>query len=87
MLIVNCGDPGTPGNGSRVLATDTFEGSTVSYTCDSGFRPNTTLMTRECVLSPDGVPEWTDSLPECLCKWYTVDKLTIMKYTYHIGSG
>ena len=53
-----------------MLMTDTLEGSTVSFTCDAGFRPNTTRMTRECVLSPEGVPEWTESVPDCLCKLF-----------------
>ena len=50
--------------------TDTLEGSTVSFTCNTGFRRGGSRMTRECVLSRDGVPEWTNSVPDCLRKLF-----------------
>ena len=36
-VVVNCGDPGTPTNGTRTGTTFTFP-NTVTYTCNVGFK-------------------------------------------------
>ena len=66
-ILVDCGDPGTPTNGGRVLMPDTREGSTVTYNCNEGYRLEGPI-TRECVLPTDGIPEWTETIPQCICK-------------------
>lgn len=54
--------------------TDTLEGSTVSYTCDVGFKPIGSQMTRRCVLVTDQsgnrVAMWTGVVPNCTCKLF-----------------
>ena len=40
MLIVNCGVPMPPTNGSLGNYAHTREGATVTYKCDDGFRPS-----------------------------------------------
>ena len=61
--LVDCGDPGTPVNGNRSF-TDTLEGSTVTYTCNTGFeiRGNRTQI---CELTSDG-PSWSYDRPVCV---------------------
>ena len=38
--IVNCGEPGTPPNGSLGNYTHTREGAIVTYQCNTGYRPS-----------------------------------------------
>ena len=58
-LVIDCSDPGTPQNGSRILQGTKFE-ATVKYRCDIGFQLNGAEM-RTCQV--DGT--WTGSLPAC----------------------
>ncbi|XP_019850127.1 PREDICTED: CUB and sushi domain-containing protein 3-like [Amphimedon queenslandica] len=55
----NCGDPGTPVNGRRVLGT-TLEGDTVRYFCRQGFE---LVGNRERVCQSNG--QWSGQLPLC----------------------
>ena len=65
-ILVDCGDPGTPDNGSRNL-TDTLEGSNVTYSCDSGFELIGNR-TQTCELTPNGT-FWSSERPRCICKY------------------
>ncbi|MBN3309505.1 CSMD1 protein, partial [Amia calva] len=58
-----CFDPGSIMNGSRI-GTDFKLGSTVTYSCDSGY---TTLgpATITCIIGGDGKPVWDRILPTC----------------------
>ena len=58
-LAIECGDPGTPQNGSRQLSGETA-GSVVTYRCDTGF-DLVGASTQRCMDSGD----WSDQLPEC----------------------
>ena len=58
-VAIECGDPGTPRNGSRQLSGQTA-GSIVIYRCDTGFELMGTR-TQRCMDSGD----WSDQLPEC----------------------
>lgn len=51
-----------------MLMTDILEGSTVTYTCNAGYRLEGETTTRMCVLTAERVPAWTGSIPQCICK-------------------
>lgn len=59
VLRVNCGDPGTPSNGCRVLGT-TLEGDIVRYFCSEGYELEGDQQ-RTCQTS--GL--WSGQLPIC----------------------
>ncbi len=63
---VNCGDPGIPANGWR-LVHGTTEPSTVEYSCVEGYALNGTSE-RTCMSSG----EWSDALPQCQSKYITL---------------
>ena len=60
---VDCGDPGTPQNGRRVLLSTTF-GSQVTYSCIVGYDLQG-VGTRVCL----GSGLWSGSLPTCECEF------------------
>ena len=63
-LVINCGDPGIPDNGTTMGNSTTF-GSVVTHTCDPGFVLNGEDE-RECVLSDDpSIGVWSEPLPTC----------------------
>ena len=62
-VLVDCGDPGTPADGSRNL-TDNLEGSIVTYSCNTGFEL-VGNSSRLCELTADG-PRWSFTTPECI---------------------
>lgn len=55
----NCGDPGTPVNGRRVLGT-TFQGDIVRYFCSQGFQLEGD---QQRVCQRNG--QWSGQLPIC----------------------
>ena len=59
----DCGDPGRPRNGDRVLS-DTSFGSQVLYICNPGFEISGSHR-RVCEASGT----WSNSLPVCTGKW------------------
>ena len=60
---INCGDPGVPANGWR-LVHGTTEPSTVEYSCTEGYALNGTSE-RTCMSSG----EWSGALPQCQSKY------------------
>ena len=63
---VDCGDPGRPTNGDRVLS-DTSLGSQVLYICNPGFELSGSLR-RVC----ETTGSWSSSLPTCtgMSSWF-----------------
>ena len=61
-VVISCGDPGIPANGTRTGSTFTFD-STVNYTCDNGFQLIGDIR-RNCLSSGN----WSDDLPTCQSK-------------------
>ena len=59
VAVVNCGDPGIPNNGNRIITTLTV-GSTVVFTCDSGYKLSGATTTR-C----ENTGQWSAPLPTC----------------------
>ena len=57
-----CGNPGTPGNGSTTVTSDTV-GSIARHFCDEGFNLEG-LSQRECLANGS----WSGSLPTCKSK-------------------
>ena len=66
LLVVDCGDPGTPENGRRSLLGTTV-GSVVTYECEVGHRQEG-LPFRVCQANK----LWTNSVPNCSCELSTV---------------
>ena len=60
---MDCGDPGTPTDGSRTLNATILD-SVVTYTCNVGFMLEGSV-TRVCQLNQ----EWSGELPSCVRKW------------------
>ena len=70
---MDCGDPGTPTNGSRLLA-DTVYKSQVSYLCSHGFSL-TGSQNRSCL----STGQWSNALPSCtgkICKLNGCTRIT-----------
>ena len=76
VIVVDCGEPGTPTNGNTMgtlinitstdvvtLALSTTFGSLVNHTCDEGFRLIGATL-RECLANGN----WSAPLPTCECK-------------------
>ena len=63
LSVSDCGDPGTPANGSTIGDTFTF-GSIINQTCNVGFATNGSSQ-RECL----GNATWSGSLPICESKF------------------
>ena len=61
-VVISCGDPGIPANGTRIGSTFTFD-STVNYTCDDGFKLIGDIR-RNCLSSGN----WSGDLPTCQSK-------------------
>ena len=61
-IVVNCGDPGTPVNGTRTVSTFSYP-ITVNYTCNNGFRliGNRSLNCLDC-------GHWSGAPPTCQSK-------------------
>ena len=59
VAVVNCGDPGIPINGNRIITTLTV-GSTVVFTCDSGYKLSGATTAR-C----ENTGQWSASPPTC----------------------
>ena len=60
-ILVDCGDPGTPGNGTVMLFNDTLEGSIARYMCNFGFM---LVGNQERICQSNG--NWSGSLPSCM---------------------
>ena len=58
-VVVSCGDPGIPTNGTRIGSTFTFANNVI-YTCDDGFKLIGDIR-RNCL--PGG--NWSGDLPTC----------------------
>ena len=58
-VVVNCGDPGTPTDGTRAVSTFTFP-NTVTYTCNEGFNLIGNR-SRRCL----SAGQWSGGLPTC----------------------
>ena len=56
---IDCGDPGTPTNGQRILSSTTYD-SVVGYICDAGYIIQGSTR-RTCLFNE----QWSGSLPEC----------------------
>ena len=56
ILLVNCGDPVTPTNGSLGSYVHTREGATVTYMCNDGFRPSA-IFSSTCVSTARWTPD------------------------------
>ena len=65
--LVDCGDPGTPLNGTRNF-TSTLEDSIVTYSCDPGYKLIGNK-TRECKVSADEGAQWKYDIPKCQCEY------------------
>ena len=63
ILVSDCGDPGTPMNGTTIGSSFTF-GSAINHTCDSGFAISGSSQ-RECLANGS----WSGSLPTCVGKF------------------
>ena len=61
-VVVSCGDPGIPSNGTRTGSTFTFANE-VNYTCVNGFKLIGDIR-RNCL--PSG--NWSGDLPTCQSK-------------------
>ena len=64
-LLVDCGPPGTPDNGSVMLLNDTLEDSVAVYSCYFGF----SLVgdrERTCQFSRFTGQMWTGTVPICI---------------------
>ena len=61
-VVILCGNPGTPANGSTTVTSDTV-GSTADHFCNEGFNLDG-VNQRVCL--PNG--SWSDSLPTCIGK-------------------
>ena len=72
-VVISCGDPGIPANGTRIGSTFTFD-STVNYTCDDGFKLIGDIR-RNCLSSGN----WSGDLPTCQSKLHNDWKI------YHIN--
>ena len=72
---VNCGDPGVPENGWR-LVHGTTESSTVEYSCVEGYALNGTSE-RTCMSSG----EWSEMLPICQSKYPFTSTPSLPLYT------
>ena len=58
--VVDCGDPGNPQNGRRILHSGTTFQSNVTYECNTGFRLEGVAF-RTC----SALAVWSDSQPSC----------------------
>ena len=63
VIVVQCGDPGTPSNGGRTI-TSQLVGGRVTYQCNGGYRL-VGSQTRNCVGDGRGGASWSGSLPTC----------------------
>ena len=63
-IVVNCGDPGIPVNGTRAVSTFTCP-ITVNYTCNEGFR----LIGNRSISCLDG-GHWSGAPPTCQSKLF-----------------
>ena len=61
-VVVSCGDPGFPANGTRIGSTFTFANK-VNYTCDDGFKLIGDIRN---ICLPSG--NWSGDLPTCQSK-------------------
>ena len=68
---VDCGDPGTPNNGLRVLSSTT-SGSTVEYSCVEGY-----MLQGNSLRTCQANAVWSGEVPSCIGKWVA----TIHQYT------
>ena len=76
LLIVNCGMPTAPGNGSIVAVPSTLGGAEILFRCNTGFVPagNKTAMCVSDGVSPNGtwIPDPATSV--CIGKQFIVPK-------------
>lgn len=63
LIVISCGDPGTPLNGAR-SGSDFSKGKSVSYSCHSDYKL-VGSSTRTCQSNS----VWSGSLPSCICKY------------------
>ena len=64
-LLVDCGPPGTPDNGTVMLFNDTLEDSIAVYSCNFGFML-VGDMERTCQFSQFNEQMWTGAVPICI---------------------
>ena len=67
---VNCSDPATPGNGFIGPYQNTTEGAEISFSCNSGFVPNTTRM---ATCGADGRWNPDPATHMCICEPLPMD--------------
>ena len=73
LSVSDCGDPGTPANGSTIGDTFTF-GSIINQTCNVGF-VNKGPSQRECLANTS----WSGSLPTCNSKSIIAQMLSVTR--------
>ena len=72
-LVVDCGHPGTPSNGSSNFISTILD-ATVIHSCDSGYVLCNGDETRTC--QSDLL--WSGILPECISEFYCASRLMIV---------
>ena len=75
-MLVNCGDPGDPVDGTFVLDNDTFEDSIARYSCNFGFSLEGDDQ-RVCQSNAS----WSGTVPTCIRK-YLLLCINICKVLY-----
>ena len=80
-LVIDCGDPGIPINGSTTGTSTTF-GSVVTHTCDVGFMLDGADQ-RECILDDSSNGVWSEPLPTCTSK-YNLLNSSVQRCAYEI---
>ena len=61
MVEIDCGDPGTPSNGQKTVASGTTFKKIARFSCDDGFALQG-VQQRECQANG----QWSGSLPSCI---------------------
>ena len=76
LLVINCGDPGSPMNGS-VTSNGTFLTSIAEYSCDFGFE---LIGDTQRICQRNEM--WTNMVPECNRKYYNKILMLIILLSY-----